>query len=279
MMLLSRLIFFFMLICLTSSIFSCRKMKQEREPEQVPELKREPIVNPDEVTAFNNIINSIGWNNIIGFEFKAFNGDSVPIREWVHAYSSINNVPKTHFKTISKPCASMVLRKIYSDMLHPLRDYYSSLSLVYKYRDEESKLTNLKILIEMFSTFKPLMSCMANALNYFECTNEDFVFDVLNKSLLLTDELTTINNFYNSDNTLNYEFINSTLEKIYVFATKYGYLRLKYIYELRVEPFLQNYITELKKLQYNYSYNNHIDPNLNLHVKNGVFLLCRNFGF
>ncbi|XP_050533429.1 uncharacterized protein LOC126901170 [Daktulosphaira vitifoliae] len=174
----------------------------------------------------------------------------------------------------------MVLFKIYTDMLNPLRDYYKTMSYKYKnYPNEKSKLTNLKKLIEMFSTFKPLMTCMINALNYFECTNDNLAFDILDESLLLTDELTTINNFHNSDNTLNYKFINSILEKIYDFATKYGYIETININESKIEPFLENYITEMKKLQDNSSYNNHIDPKLNMHVKDGVFLLCRNFGF
>ncbi|XP_050533344.1 uncharacterized protein LOC126901128 isoform X2 [Daktulosphaira vitifoliae] len=243
-------------------------------PEPIPE----PKANPDEVAQFNRIINSIGWTSIIGMGLWDNPMDGVKIVQSVREFSYINDVNKTEFDETAK-IVSMVLRKIYIDMLRYLCNNYCVMSLIYIFPDNLNKLINLKKIIKMMSMYKPLMTCMANALKYFECTNENLVLDVLNESLLLSNKLTTNNNFHNLDNTLNYKFINSTLEKIHYFSLKHKSFKVEKIFEILVEPFLENYIAELEILEKSSLRDNSIDPQFNNKIDEGVILLCRNFGF
>ncbi|XP_050531837.1 uncharacterized protein LOC126900275 [Daktulosphaira vitifoliae] len=118
----------------------------------------------------------------------------------ISSFPSVNNVDKESLDT-AKEKFSNALSCFYGYVLLKLHRFYRNIPPIYIPPNyiEKDKLNQLNKLIKIICTFKPLLTCMANALECFESSFQKDILEILKQSLTLTENLEKLDETYDYD--------------------------------------------------------------------------------
>ncbi|XP_050539250.1 uncharacterized protein LOC126904320 [Daktulosphaira vitifoliae] len=249
-MLPTRLIHFFVLICLTNSSNKFKTTYIE-----------------DYDAEFNRIIRSDGWKKITSVYFQSPYGSKISVNK------GFEDNP-----IIVKKDAALILSKVYEKLVGYFNCNFRWMTFGYNHQPNDAfKLQHYLKLVAAILQFEPLISCMARALKYLNCDDKNKVLNNLNKSLDIIEEIKIIDKKERS-----YESMNNIFVKYFDIVNTPVIQKFDAIVSPKPENFIDKYIEEINKLEKKcvdiLSFNPY-HPSFQDKVEEGVTMFCVNFGF
>lgn len=231
------------------------------------------------VDLLNQVLSHSGWKTFQDHEVCYLTNDE-HVYETFQIKDVLSNVTvdENNFNEIKKK-ASLALSSIYFDVLKPLVNNYIDMKVYFDHiLDKDIIFQGLERFNEILGLFDPLITCMIEALKFF------------NEPTPVLDNLRKLKYFHGNvaDNYPNFELfkdadvknVNNELNILGIFNNKYKSFHHRFVAPTPVDRHVQNYIKSTtvvhndKKKRFN--------PNVSgikNKIQEGTKMFCQNFGF